>query len=390
MVRLGNEVFLDSPSSYLGGRRVGLVINHTSFTSRMRSLLAACLSRDDIRVTAVFGPEHGFDGRGQDMQEIPDLALPDGTPVYSLYGDDVSSLKPSREALSQVDALVFDIQDVGVRYYTFIWTLSLCMEACAEAGREMIVLDRPNPLGGRVVSGPVQEEGFLSFVGRFPIPVRHGMTVGELARLFKGAFSIDCALRVVPMEGWNRDMWFDQTGLPWIPPSPNMVSLDTAIVYPGACLLEGTTLSEGRGTTTPFQVFGAPGIDAEELARKMNRAGHAGCLFRPVAFVPAFHKYAGEVCAGLFVHVTDRESFDAFDVYSGLIGEVAASFPQVFSWRSGVYEFVTDIPAIDLLTGSDRFRRDVTEGRPYCNIFHGEEAGTREFLETRREYLLYV
>jgi uncharacterized protein YbbC (DUF1343 family) len=389
MVRLGNEIFIDDPAKYVGKMRIGLIVNHTSRTSAMVSLLQYCRENTGVRLAAVLAPEHGILGAAQDMEAVGHAALSDGTPVFSLYGSDETTLSPSPEALDLVDALVFDIQDVGSRYYTFLWTMALAMKACARAAKKMIVLDRPNPLNGVAVSGPIQTEKCLSFVGLHPVPVRHGMTAGEMARLLNGHFGIDCDLQVVPMEGWRREMWFDQTGLPWIPPSPNMPSLATATVYPGGCLIEGTTLSEGRGTTTPFELVGAPGIDAEAFAEHMNRLKLPGCVFRPAAFVPGFQKHAGKLCRGIFLHIADRNSFDAFQACCRLIAMAGEMHPRAFAWRETAYEFVTDIPAIDLLFGSDRFRKAVDAGDGLSFDFAEQEKSNRDFLRIRKPFLLY-
>ncbi len=360
-VRLGNEILLDDPVRILRDRRVGLIVNHTSFTPNMR-FLPSELMRAGIRVTAIFGPEHGFAGAAQDMVALDGRATWNGIPVFSLYGSTVESLSPTPEALDLVDALVFDVQDVGSRYYTFVWTLALAMRAAGAAGKAVIVCDRPNPLGGRVVSGPGLEPGFESFVGLYPVPTRHGMTAGEIAGHVRRIHGIDVDLDVIPMAGWSRRMWWDETGLPWIPPSPNMPSLATAIVYPGGCLIEATALSEGRGTTTPFELVGTPGIDGDVVARDVNARGLPGCVLRPAAFEPRFQKHADRPCGGVFVHVADRDAFDAVRTYAHLLDVIRRRFPEAFAWRAEAYEFVRDVPAIDLLAGSSRLRHAIETG----------------------------
>ncbi len=389
MVRLGNEEFLANLNRYAAKKTIGLVINHTSFTPSMKSVLGVCIHSSEAKVRAVFGPEHGAHGAMQDMENVPDAKLPGGVPLYSLYGADENTLSPALDVMAELDALVIDLQDVGSRYYTFIWTMLYCMEACAKSDTEVIICDRPNPLGGTVAGGPVQQSDHLSFVGRFPMPVRHGMTVGEIALLLKDRVVPQCKVTVIPMKGWRRGMFFDETGLPWISPSPNMPSLSTAIVYPGGCMVEGTTLSEGRGTTTPFEQIGAPGLNAEKLAAHMNEKKAGGCVFRPVAFIPKFQKYADRVCAGIYIHVVDRNAFDAFRVYAQLIREIAVNFPASFGWRTDAYEFVDDKFAIDLLTGSNRFRTGVDQAKETVEIFEGAIRSEELFVEMRKDYLLY-
>jgi uncharacterized protein YbbC (DUF1343 family) len=280
-------------------------------------------------------------------------------PVFSLYGETEDSLHPTPEALSLLDVLVVDLQDVGARYYTFVYTMAYCLEACARLGKRVIVCDRPNPLNGVTVDGPLLEPAYASFVGRFPLPVRHGRTIGELAEQWNREQEWGADLTVIPMTGWDRAMWFDQTGLPWAPPSPNMPTLDTATVYPGGCLIEGTNLSEGRGTTRPFEIVGAPWLDGRAVAAALNKQGLPGVHFRPIQFVPTFHKHAGQACEGVFVHVTNRDAFHAFDVYVRLIAVARRLAPTSFAWRTEPYEFVRDRLAFDLLCGTDRIRRAI-------------------------------
>src|SRR5439155_9490142 len=261
-----------------------------------------------VKVAALFGPEHGFLGQAQDLIGVRDAAH-SSPRVYSLYGDTFDSLRPAAEQLQGLDALVIDLQDIGSRYYTFQATMLLCLEAASQHKLLTVVLDRPNPLGGERVEGPTLRPGFESFVGIHPLATRHGMTIGELARLYKAERRLTGELLVVPCQGWSRSMYFDETGLPWVLPSPNMPTLETAIVYPGQCLLEGTNLSEGRGTTRPFELCGAPRIDARKLAGRLNDEKLPGVVFRPVRFQPTFHKFAGQPCGGVQLHVTDRAGF---------------------------------------------------------------------------------
>ena len=309
--------------------------------------------------------------------------------MISLYGASADSLRPRRDELLGLDAVVCDLQDVGSRYYTFVYTLAHVMEAAGESGVPVIVLDRPNPLGGEGIEGPRLDPAWSSFVGRYPLPVRHGMTVGELARLFQGEFGVRCELHVVPLGGWRRSMLFEETGLPWVPPSPNMPAPSTARVYPGGCLIEGTNLSEARGTTLPFELCGAPWLDAERLAHALRAEELPGALFRAASFRPMFHKHAGQGCRGVQVIIEDRERFRPFRTYLALIGAARRLAPADFAWRTEVYEFERERLAIDLLLGRAELRDALEAGAALAELeglWLGDEA---RFAELRRPYLLY-
>jgi uncharacterized protein YbbC (DUF1343 family) len=312
-----------------------------------------------------------------------------GLPVVSLYGDTVESLRPRAEDLEMLDAVVCDLQDVGSRYYTFVYTLSYLMEAASEAGVAVVVLDRPNPLGGSTLEGPVLDPELASFVGRYPLPVRHGMTIGELARMFNEAFGIGCDLRVVEMGGWRRSMRFEDTGLPWVPPSPNVPTPATARVYPGGCLIEGTNLSEGRGTTTPFELVGAPWIDGERLAAALSSEDLDGALFRPATFRPMFQKHAGQSCSGIQLIVNDPESFRPFAAYLTLIREARRQSGDAFEWRTEAYEFETSRLAIDLLLGRSDLRPLLESGARLEAMQRLWEGDLDQFRASRRPFLLY-
>ncbi len=324
------------------------------------------------------------------MEPVAGGTDPDtGLPVSSLYGSDPASLRPRPGDLEELDAIVCDLQDVGSRYYTFVYTISYVMEAAREAGIPAIVLDRPNPIGGIAVEGPVLDPALASFVGRYPIPVRHGMTPGELARLFNDAFGIGCDLRVVPMTLWRRSMPFEDTRLPWVAPSPNMPSPATARVYPGGCLVEGTNLSEGRGTTRPFELTGAPWLPARALAESLEREALPGVLFRATSFRPSFHKHAGTSCAGVQVHVGDRDAFRPFATYLVLLREARRLAPEAFDWRREPYEFERDRLAIDLLLGRPGLRSMIEDGASLAELEASWERELREFLGIREKFLLY-
>lgn len=396
-VRTGLESFLDPASDAAGlarGARLGVVAHPASIDAGGRHLVDRLMRDGRFRVVRLFGPEHGVRGEAQDMEAVAEPAdHTTGLPLVSLYDDTEGSLRPSPESLSGLDAIVYDLQDVGSRYYTFVSTLSYVMEAAREAGLPVVVLDRPNPIGGVTVEGPVLDPEFASFVGRFPLPVRHGLTTGELAHLFRDAFAIGGDIRVVRMTGWRRAMQFEETGLPWVLPSPNMPTPETARVYPGGCLVEGTNLSEGRGTTRPFELVGAPWIDAGAFAEALASAGDAegldGVLFRAAWFRPTFQKHADRSCGGVQVHLTDRDKARPFATYLVLIREARRIAPDLFDWRRERYEFVDDRLAIDLLFGRADLRPMLEAGASLAEMEAAWAPGLARFLEDRERFLLY-
>lgn len=356
-VRPGLERLVDDANALVRGRRVGLVAHPASVASDLTHATEV-LRRAGAETRALFGPEHGVGGEAQDMEGVGDGGSPlDDVPAHSLYGDSFASLSPRDAWLDGLDAVVIDLQDIGSRYYTFVWTAVLMARACARLGVEVIVCDRPNPLGGDVIEGAPQLEAERSFVGLECVPVRHGMTLGEMVA-WRAEVEGLAGVSVVEMQGWRRAMRFEDTGLPWVLPSPNMPTADTARVYPGACLLEGTNLSEGRGTTRPFELFGAPWLDAEALARALR--DEAGCAARVTSFRPMFQKHAGVTCRGVQLHVTDERRFQPYRAY--LAALVAARRSSGFAWRTERYEFVDDRPAIDLLTGDPAVREAIDRG----------------------------
>jgi uncharacterized protein YbbC (DUF1343 family) len=309
--------------------------------------------------------------------------------VHSLYGSSFESLSPRPEWLAGLDALVFDIQDVGSRYYTYVYTMALAMKAAAKAKLRFFVLDRPNPIGGAQIEGNAVEEGFRSFVGLYSLPNRHGMTAGELARLFDAEEKLGLDLTVVPCEGWTRATYFDATGLAFIPPSPNMPTLDTALVYPGMCLLEGTNLSEGRGTCRPFEQFGAPWLDGRAVVAELSREDLPGVLFRPVSFTPTFDKHKGMACGGAMLHVTDRRAFMPLRTALAIVRASRALGGDRFAWRTDAYEFVHGVLAFDLLCGTDQVRRKLEQGASLEALVQGFDAETARFAARRAPHLLY-
>ncbi len=367
---------------------MGLICNPTAVTRGLVHAADLLHAAKGVRLEALFGPEHGVRGDAQYMAAVGgERDARTGLPVHSLYGETVDSLRATREVLAGLDVLVFDVQDVGARYYTYQATMMLCMEAAAEAGVAFLVLDRPNPIGGVLVEGPRLRPGFESFCGLHDVAVRHGMTVGELALLFREERRMDLDLEVVPCRGWRREDGFRATGLPWVFPSPNMPTPETALVYPGMCLLEGTNLSEGRGTTRPFELFGAPWLDAHRLAADLTAERLAGVAFRPASFVPTWDKHAGVRVHGVELFVTDAARFRPFRTGLAAVLHARAQDPARFAWRTEPYEFITDVPAFDLLCGSAREREAIEAGATLSDMVPAIAAEERAFARRRARYL---
>lgn len=388
-VRTGLDRLAAGGFAELRGRRVGLLAHPASVDRELRHVCD--LMRDaSVAVEALFGPEHGLLGTAQDMESVAEERA-DAPRVYSLYGADAASLRPTAEMLDGLDVVVVDLQDVGARYYTYAATLAYVMEAAAEAQVAVMVLDRPNPIGGREddLEGPAIAPGFESFVSELPIAVRHGMTMAELAVMIRGQRGLDVELELQLMEGWQRDLDVDDTGLPWVMPSPNMPTLDAAIVYPGQCLFEGTELSEGRGTTRPFELVGAPWIDGVAWAERVRSLELPGVVFRPTAFKPMFQKHGGARCGGLQLHVTDRRRYRSVETATALLWAARQLDPQRFAWRERAYEFVADRLAIDLLFGSEAPRRCIDAGAPWPDVAETLSSGLEAFREARRAWLRY-
>jgi len=342
----------------------------------------------DFKLTALFGPQHGIRGDVQDnmVETSHGVDRTTGLPVYSLYSE---TREPTEEMLEDLDVLVFDMQDVGCRIYTFIYTLANCMRAAKKYGKRVIACDRPNPINGESVKGNILEAEFASFVGQFPIPTRHGMTVCELARMFNEHFGIGCDLEVVPMQGWSRELWLDETDAPWVLPSPNMPTLDSATVFPGTVHVEGTQLSEGRGTTRPFELVGAPYIVAEVYASRLLHMGFAGVYFRSCGFQPTFQKHAGRTCGGVQIHVTDRSVFDPVMVGIGLIKVAHDLYTDEFRWKEPPYEYVYDKNPFDVISGTDKLRRLIERGHSMEEIESLLSEGAEKFRQEREPFLLY-
>ena len=367
----------------LRGLRVGLIANPSSVNASFRHAREVVAGLPGVTLAALFAPEHGFDAVEQDLIEIADGN--GKVPVHSLYGP---TRRPTGSMLEGLDALVFDIQDIGSRYYTYVWTMAHAMEAAAEHKKRIVVLDRPNPIGG-AVEGNLIRDDHLSFVGLYPLPNRHGMTAGEIAGLLNRHHRIGADLVVVGCPDWTPDQWLDDTGLPFVPPSPNMPTLDTAAVYPGACLIEGTNLSEGRGTTRPFELCGAPWVDGFRLAEALAEEELPGVHFRPVRFRPTFHKFAHEECGGVMQHVTERGAYLPWRTGIAILNQLRRLWPGEFAWRQPPYEYELERLPIDILAGSPDIREGIEAGRTTAEIADAGDAEGDGFMPVRERALLY-
>ena len=377
-------------SALLAGRRIGLLVNPTAVDPQLRHAIDLLGARSELKITALFGPEHGVRGDAQDMISV-DAARDarSDLPVHSLYGTTLESLTPTAAMLDAIDVMIYDVQDIGSRYYTFVWTMVLAMRACAAAGKAFVVLDRPNPLGGAHVEGGLIAPGYESFVGLVPCPNRHGMTAGEIARWRHAVEKLDLDLAVIGMRGWLREDRFEHTGLPWVLPSPNMPTLETALVYPGMCLVEGTELSEGRGTTRPFELAGAPYLDGHRLAVDLTAMELPGVMFRPAVFTPMFQKHRDKPCGGVQLHVTNPQTFRPYRTGVAFLKACYDQSPASFRWRDKAYEFVDAIPAIDLLAGTDAVRKGIEAGASLEELTARWPRDEGDFAAERADYLLY-
>ncbi|UOQ95689.1 DUF1343 domain-containing protein [Halobacillus shinanisalinarum] len=382
--KLGVEVLLEEEKELIEGKRVGLITNPTGVDRELNSIVDLLHNDPDVNLTALYGPEHGVRGSAQ-AGEYVEYYIDEntGVPVYSLYG---KTRKPTPEMLENIDVLLFDIQDVGTRFYTYIYTMAYAMEAAQENDIPFIVLDRPNPLSGERVEGPVLDPKYKSFIGNYPIPLRHGMTVGELAKLFNKEFDIGADLTVVEMNKWKRSMYYDETPLQFVAPSPNMPTLDTALVYPGAALIEGTNVSEGRGTTKPFELIGAPFINSTELAATLNEKDLPGVTFRAASFTPQFSKHSGTLSHGIEIHVTDKEAYEPIVAGLHIVKSIHDLYPNDFQFRA---ENSAGISFFDNLIGNGWVREAIESGQSVEEMQERWQEDLEEFKEVREEYLLY-
>ena len=385
---LGIEKLCSERSDLIEGRRIGLVCNQASVDHKLRHSADVLKSVEGVRLTTLFGPQHGIRGDAQDnMVETPHTHdVETGLPVHSLYSE---TREPNEEMLRDVDVLVCDLQDVGCRIYTFVYTIANCMRVARRLGKRVIVCDRPNPIGGVAVEGNLLEAGFESFVGQFPLPTRHGMTAGELSKIFNEHWGIGCDLEVVTMDGWSRELWFDETDAPWVLPSPNMPTLDSASVFPGTVHLEGTQVSEGRGTTRPFELVGAPYVMAGEFARKLESIGLPGVHFRPTNFLPTFQKHAGVTCGGVQIHVHDRLELRPVVTGLAVVKTCFDLYGENFRWKEPPYEYVFDKNPFDVISGTDRVRISIERGDSLEDLERSWRAELPEFENVREKYLLY-
>ncbi len=387
-VKLGLEKILNERLDTLKNLRVGLICNQASVNHRFQH--AADLFQENRRINLVklFGPQHGIRGDVQDnmIETSHTIDRTTGLPIYSLYSE---TREPTEEMLSGLDALVFDLQDVGGRVYTFIYTMANSMIACAKFGKKMLVLDRPNPIGGVAVEGNTLEKGHESFVGQYPIPMRHGLTVGELAKLFNSEFGMNCELEVITMDGLERIDFYDETDAPWVMPSPNIPTVDTTVVFPATVFFEGTQVSEGRGTTRPFEIVGAPYIDAKEYADALASLELSGVYFRPINFLPTFQKHMGKTCGGVFLHILDRKAFEPVITGLAMVKTAVDLYPAEFKWKNTPYEYVFDRNPFDVIAGTEKTRNMIENGSSVKDIKLSWQKDVEDFKKLREQYFLY-
>ncbi len=391
VVKTGLDVLKDENFQMLKGKQVGILCNQASVDQHLRHIIDLFYplhQQKSLQITALFGPQHGLWGHTQDnmIEWQSYLDQKTGLSIYSLYGQ---HRKPTREMLANIDVLIVDLQDVGARYYTFIWTMALCMEAAQENGIAVLVLDRPNPIGGEKVEGTFLDLEYRSFVGLYPLPQRHGMTIGEIGKYLKERFFPKLDFTVVSMEGWERGMLFPETQLPWVLPSPNIPTWETTLVYPGMCWLEATNLSEGRGTTRPFEIFGAPWIDGRDFCERLNDLSLPGVYFRPYQFEPTFHKFQGEICQGAFIHVLDPQEFSPILTTVAILQEVFRHYSTYFAWKEPPYEYEYHKLPFDILAGNNWLREMIEKLAPLKEIWQKMEEEIKPFKLERKDYLLY-
>lgn len=387
-VKLGLETLLEEQSGLLRGARVGLICNQASVNHKLRHAADLLYDHPNLELRALFGPQHGIRGDVQDnmIETEHSVDRETGLPIHSLYSE---TREPTEGMLQDVDVLVFDMQDVGCRIYTFAYTMANCMLAARKFGKKVIVCDRPNPINGKQVAGNVLEPEQTSFVGQFAISTRHGMTLGELARMFNEHFELNCELEVVTMKGWERDFWHDQTDAPWVMPSPNIPTLDSATAFPATVHFEGTQLSEGRGTTRPFELVGAPYVNAEKYARRLNDLNLPGVFFRSCIFRPTFQKHAGISCGGVQIHVTDRDRFEPVRAGIEMVKLAYDLYPTEFRWKEPPYEYVSDRNPFDVIAGTSSIREAIVNGVAVEDMQKNWNEDLEGFKEVRERYLLY-
>jgi uncharacterized protein YbbC (DUF1343 family) len=385
---LGVERLLTEKIDLLRGARVALVCNQASVDHSFRHVADRFHEHPEINLTTLFGPQHGIRGDVQDnmIETAHAVDAKTGVPVYSLYSE---TREPTEEMLRNVDVVVFDLQDVGCRIYTFVYTLANCMRAAKKFGKKVIACDRPNPIGGTQVAGAVLDPACASFVGQFPIATRHGMTVCEMGRMFNQHFDIGCELECVSMKGWSRPLWYDETDGPWVLPSPNIPTIDSATVFPGAVHLEGTQLSEGRGTTRPFELVGAPYLNSEEFAEALAKFDLPGVYFRPCVFLPTFQKHAGKACGGVQIHVTDRESFEPVIAGVAIVKTAFDMYREHFRWKDPPYEYEYNRNPFDLISGTAAIREAIERGDSLASIQASWHTPLEQFKAVRGTFLEY-
>jgi uncharacterized protein YbbC (DUF1343 family) len=387
-VKLGLEKILSDRLEMLKNLRIGLICNQASVNHQFQHAADLFHENTEINLVKLFGPQHGIRGDVQDnmIETSHSIDQTTGLPIFSLYSE---TREPTEEMLSGLDALVFDLQDVGGRVYTFIYTMANSMIACAKYGKKMFVLDRPNPIGGVVVEGNSLEKGHESFVGQYPIPMRHGLTVGELAKFFNREFQINCELEVITMDGWERKDFYDETDAPWVMPSPNIPTVETTVVFPATVYFEGTQVSEGRGTTRPFEIVGAPYIDAKQYADALDSLQLAGAVFRPINFLPTFQKHMNQTCGGVFLHVLDREIFEPVITGLAMVKTVFDLYPNEFKYKNPPYEYVFDRNPFDVIAGTEKIRQMIENGSSVEDIKLSWRKDVKDFEDLRKQYFLY-
>ncbi len=388
MLKIGLEVLLDDPPPSLTGKRLGYLCNQASTVRTLVHGRILLQERFGRQLTCLFSPQHGFFSEKQDNMVESDHLLDQvtGLPIFSLYGE---HRRPTAEMFERFDVLLIDLVDVGTRVYTFLYTMAYCMEMATEYGKEVIVLDRPNPIGGEKIEGNLLHPDCSSFVGLFPLPMRHGLTFGELASLINNEFAIGTEVSVVKMQGWRRDMLFRDTGFPWVAPSPNMPTPETALVYPGQVIWEGTNVSEGRGTTLPFEFVGAPYWRHEAMLDLLKKTDLPGCFHRPIIFQPTSGKWMGESCHGFQIHVTDPQAYLPYRTSLALLQATMQLYPEQFRYKEPPYEYEFERLPLDLILGDRAVREQLMQGQEIPALEAGWQQELRAFDNARNNYFLY-